>query len=276
VLPDFPFTPKYAAVRGLGGSLLRVCYIDEGPASARETVLLLHGEPSWSFLYRHMIPPLVAAGFRVVVPDLVGFGRSDKYVCVVACKLLRLRTLFECVQGVAGRRTCCGRLSEWHSLPHCAEIAVRTRTRTTWSGCANSCSRSWTFTTSRSSARTGAGSSAFVLLRSTLIGSFGSSSATPGCQPAIATCQTRSTGGESSRRNLKNFLSVCAVCGVHRVHSFTLWCDYRAVLDCVVCWCVAVSFAALLCCCVLLCFCRHDHPGCNCNGAARCRCRRIR
>jgi haloalkane dehalogenase len=56
---------------------LRVHFVDEGPRDAAP-VLLMHGEPSWSFLYRHMIPPLVAAGHRVVAPDLVGFGRSDK------------------------------------------------------------------------------------------------------------------------------------------------------------------------------------------------------
>jgi haloalkane dehalogenase len=55
-----------------------VHYLDEGPASASETVLLLHGEPSWSYLYRKMVPVLVDAGFRTVAPDLVGFGRSDK------------------------------------------------------------------------------------------------------------------------------------------------------------------------------------------------------
>ena len=52
-------------------------YLDEGPREGR-VVLLLHGEPSWCFLYRHMIPPLVAAGFRCIAPDLIGFGRSDK------------------------------------------------------------------------------------------------------------------------------------------------------------------------------------------------------
>lgn len=71
-LPDFPFEPRYAEVDGL-----RVHYLDEGPADA-DPVLLMHGEPSWSFLYRKMIPVLTAAGHRCVVPDLVGFGRSDK------------------------------------------------------------------------------------------------------------------------------------------------------------------------------------------------------
>ncbi len=71
-LPDYPFEPNYVEVDGL-----RMHYVDEGPADA-PVVLLLHGEPSWSYLYRHMIPPLVAAGLRAVAPDLPGFGRSDK------------------------------------------------------------------------------------------------------------------------------------------------------------------------------------------------------
>ncbi len=80
-LPGFPFAPNYAdipdrAAAG-GGGTLRVHYLDEGPADAAP-VLLLHGEPSWSYLYRHMVPPLVEAGHRVIVPDQVGFGRSDK------------------------------------------------------------------------------------------------------------------------------------------------------------------------------------------------------
>jgi len=80
-LPDFPFEPKYVEIgSGVGGGddiRLRVHYLDEGPADAAP-VLLMHGEPTWSFLYRFMIPSLVAAGHRCVVPDLVGFGRSDK------------------------------------------------------------------------------------------------------------------------------------------------------------------------------------------------------
>ncbi len=71
-LPDFPWSPRTLDVGGL-----RVACIDEGPRDAAP-VLLLHGEPSWSFLYRKMIPGLLAAGHRVVAPDLVGFGRSDK------------------------------------------------------------------------------------------------------------------------------------------------------------------------------------------------------
>ncbi len=76
-LPDFPFEPHYLTVADGEGGELRVHYLDEGPPDAAP-VLLMHGEPSWSFLYRHMIPVLVAAGHRCVVPDLVGFGRSDK------------------------------------------------------------------------------------------------------------------------------------------------------------------------------------------------------
>jgi haloalkane dehalogenase len=72
-LPDFPFEPHYVDV----ADGIRVHHLDEGPADAAP-VLLLHGEPSWSFLYRKMIPGLVAAGHRCVAPDLVGFGRSDK------------------------------------------------------------------------------------------------------------------------------------------------------------------------------------------------------
>src|SRR5438067_13086710 len=71
-LPDFPFAPRYVAVDGA-----RLHYVDEGPPES-PPVLLLHGEPSWSYLYRKMIPPLAAAGHRVIAPDLVGFGRSDK------------------------------------------------------------------------------------------------------------------------------------------------------------------------------------------------------
>jgi len=76
-LPDFPFAPHHVEVDdGVGGSL-RVHHLDEGPAHG-DVVVLMHGEPSWSFLYRTMIPVLVDAGLRCIAPDLVGFGRSDK------------------------------------------------------------------------------------------------------------------------------------------------------------------------------------------------------
>ena len=71
-LPDFPYAPRYTEVGGL-----RIAHIDEGPRTA-PPVLLMHGEPTWSFLYRKMIPALAAAGFRAIAPDLAGFGRSDK------------------------------------------------------------------------------------------------------------------------------------------------------------------------------------------------------
>jgi haloalkane dehalogenase len=76
-VPDFAYPPHYWDVDDDEGGSLRIAYIDEGPVEA-PTVLLLHGEPSWSFLYRTMIPGLLEAGLRVIVPDLVGFGRSDK------------------------------------------------------------------------------------------------------------------------------------------------------------------------------------------------------
>ncbi len=76
-LPDFPYTARYVDVDDTDGAQLRVAYLDEGPRDA-QPVLLLHGEPSWSFLYRRMIPILLDAGLRVLAPDLVGFGRSDK------------------------------------------------------------------------------------------------------------------------------------------------------------------------------------------------------
>ena len=76
-LPGFPFQPHYLEVPSGDGGSLRVHYLDEGPPDAAP-VLLIHGEPSWSYLYRKMVPILVDAGHRAVVPDLVGFGRSDK------------------------------------------------------------------------------------------------------------------------------------------------------------------------------------------------------
>lgn len=76
-LPGFPFAPHYVEVPGGDGGTLRVHHLDEGPAGG-PVILLLHGEPSWCFLYRKMIPVLVEAGLRCVAPDLVGFGRSDK------------------------------------------------------------------------------------------------------------------------------------------------------------------------------------------------------
>ncbi|SFQ45037.1 haloalkane dehalogenase [Amycolatopsis arida] len=76
-LPDFDYEPHYVDIPDPDGGLLRVGYVEAGPADGR-AVLLLHGEPSWSFLYRKLLPVLADAGLRAVAPDLVGFGRSDK------------------------------------------------------------------------------------------------------------------------------------------------------------------------------------------------------
>jgi pimeloyl-ACP methyl ester carboxylesterase len=76
-LPGYPFEPNYVEnLPGFAG--LRMHYLDEGPRDAAQTFLCLHGQPSWSYLYRRMIPVFTAAGGRVVAPDLFGFGRSDK------------------------------------------------------------------------------------------------------------------------------------------------------------------------------------------------------
>ena len=69
-LPDYPFEPRYTEIDGL-----RIHHVEAGSGPV---VLMLHGEPTWSFLYRKMIPPLAEAGYRAIAPDLVGFGRSDK------------------------------------------------------------------------------------------------------------------------------------------------------------------------------------------------------
>ena len=76
-LPGYAFAPHYLPFT-CSGETLRMHYLDEGPAGS-VTALLLHGEPTWSYLYRHMIPSVAAAGFRVIAPDWIGFGRSDKW-----------------------------------------------------------------------------------------------------------------------------------------------------------------------------------------------------
>ena len=78
-LPEFDFAPNYATdLPGFSG--LRLHYLDEGPKDAKHTFLCLHGEPTWAYLYRKMIPVFLDAGGRVVAPDFFGFGRSDKPV----------------------------------------------------------------------------------------------------------------------------------------------------------------------------------------------------
>ena len=73
-LKDYPFDPSYMEIDGL-----RIHYLDEGPKDA-DPIFLLHGEPTWSYLFRKMIPVFTAAGHRVIVPDMVGFGKSDKFI----------------------------------------------------------------------------------------------------------------------------------------------------------------------------------------------------
>lgn len=73
-LPDYPFKPNYMDINGL-----RMHYVDEGDRD-NKVIFLFHGQPTWSYLYRHFIPELVKAGYRVIAPDLIGFGKSDKPV----------------------------------------------------------------------------------------------------------------------------------------------------------------------------------------------------
>ena len=81
-LTDYPFEPHFVQVAGVDrGPRLRMHYLDEQPrASSGETIVLLHGNPAWSYQWRHVIPALVDQGHRVIAPDLIGMGRSDKIV----------------------------------------------------------------------------------------------------------------------------------------------------------------------------------------------------
>ncbi len=76
-LSGYPFSPHYTEVKGARGTGLRMHHLDEGARDA-PVILCLHGQPSWSYLYRKMVPLLTGAGYRVIAPDLIGFGRSDK------------------------------------------------------------------------------------------------------------------------------------------------------------------------------------------------------
>ncbi len=76
-LADYAFQPHYQTIVDADGNALRIHYLDEGPRDGK-IVLLMHGEPSWSYLYRKFVPLLTARGYRVIAPDLVGFGKSDK------------------------------------------------------------------------------------------------------------------------------------------------------------------------------------------------------
>jgi len=73
---DYPFKPNYLTIGDT-----RIHYLDEGPKNG-EVIYLLHGEPAWSYLFRKMIPTLTEAGYRVIAPDMVGFGKSDKYISI--------------------------------------------------------------------------------------------------------------------------------------------------------------------------------------------------
>jgi pimeloyl-ACP methyl ester carboxylesterase len=79
-LPGWPYLPQWIHPLAGEDADLRMACVDEGPRDAPATVLCLHGNPSWGYLYRHMAPAFLQAGLRVVVPDLIGFGRSDKPV----------------------------------------------------------------------------------------------------------------------------------------------------------------------------------------------------
>lgn len=76
-LKEYPFAPHYSNITTGDGTVLRMHHLDEGPRDG-QVILCLHGQPSWSYLYRKMIPLLTAAGYRVIAPDLIGFGKSDK------------------------------------------------------------------------------------------------------------------------------------------------------------------------------------------------------
>jgi len=76
-LPEYPFAPHYIELPDHCFDKLRMHAVDEGPRNA-PIILLLHGQGCWSYIFRHMIPPLVTAGYRVIAPDFIGFGRSDK------------------------------------------------------------------------------------------------------------------------------------------------------------------------------------------------------
>ena len=80
-LDGYPFAPNYVAVPDWEGGSLDVHYVDEGPREAHP-IVLLHGNPTWSYSYRLVIPKLAAEGFRVLAPDLVGLGRSEKPAAV--------------------------------------------------------------------------------------------------------------------------------------------------------------------------------------------------
>lgn len=104
-LPGYPWAPNYVSdLPSLAG--LRLHYLDEGPQNAPRTWLCLHGNPAWSYLYRHMLPVWLAAGDRVVAPDLIGFGKSDKPKKEVAHRFeWHRQVLLELVERLSLQRT---------------------------------------------------------------------------------------------------------------------------------------------------------------------------
>ena len=87
-LADWPYAPQYATVLDADRTALRLHYVDEGPRDGA-VVLLMHGEPSWAYLYRKIIKILAENGHRVIAPDLIGFGRSDKPAAASPAMILR-------------------------------------------------------------------------------------------------------------------------------------------------------------------------------------------
>jgi len=109
-LPDFPYAPRYATVDGM-----RMHYVDEGPADG-QVVLLLHGQPAWAYLYRKMIPTLVAAGHRVIAVDHIGMGRSDKPVQLADYRYLQHVAWIEELIDVLGLEDLTLFCQDWGSL----------------------------------------------------------------------------------------------------------------------------------------------------------------
>lgn len=109
-LPGFGFPPHYASVDGL-----RMHYVDEGPGDG-DVVLLLHGQPTWSYLYRRMIPPLAAAGHRVIAPDHIGMGHSDKPVRIGDYRYLQHVAWVEELLDVLALRDVTLFVQDWGSL----------------------------------------------------------------------------------------------------------------------------------------------------------------
>jgi haloalkane dehalogenase len=158
LLEDFPYEPHYYTTHLFceDGVSIRMAYIDQGPKDAAETLLLMHGEPSWSYLYRRMIPMLTKQGYRIIAPDLVGFGRSDKpvndsdysyerhiaWLSDLVCNHLDLRGLTAVFQdwgGLLGLRVAANHSDRFDRLviantflPTCDDSFFKVRAASTW------------------------------------------------------------------------------------------------------------------------------------------------